>query len=756
MRIAVILYTLKFKNTMSSNSLLREVTWTSDEESECSTSPNDNHKMYLISRDVLSKMDLNVFRFDDIQTIVRFRQSTLLTLEEMSGFFCESICRVFPDEYGTVQDDPLKVLEFVHRGPMGGLGEIQLPDWAFAGGGRFQFLHWIPVYVYRLAQLGIWARRIASRNTMDVDEADACLHAACAAGLGVDEVKRLIVEFKADVDSVLHSTSPLHLAAGHGHVDLVRLLLQDEFDADPGMRDGNGDTALMKAVRFGQKRVVTVFRSTFKNNDDLYQALDVDRALRLAKDLGHDDIAQVMFKSAGQRVLECSLIRSKILQYLGNPFEITVFRTILGIHSTGAMTGHDLREFLLCECARLFPEEQDGWHSYLLKDGEVNKRSSSKIKHLKSAIKYIHSSSCRKYKIKSEFPMVSFPSHRKPLSYISTRQELYEEYGFLRFIPRIFYKMGRLAVETETGQHPRQPLIPACLGGMPWTCIKRMLVGSYPLVHNAEYQGTSALIYMGKYGRRDLSCMLDCRSLRDLGSRTFLTKHLQSGIVHALRYGHFEVAMDLLEVAQSQRISLEHRGAGDMTMIMHAARHGHVKMVSLLAQTSSITRTTRGGNTIAMIAAEAGQLEVLKLLVDRYEADLVGTNTLRETALHLAALNGQSCVVEYILSKDPTLTKAREFRRGNTPLIYAAKGGYLETVKKIVHSDPASLHVQNNRDRTALMYAAQKGHADVVEWLVNQGASVHVRDTDGLTAIALAEQADIVEFLSRRQKQRRT
>jgi len=744
----------KFQNTMSGDSVSREVTWTSDEESETSMSPNEHHKPCPISREVLSKMGFNVFRFDDIQTIVGFRQSALLTLEEMSAFFCESICRIFPDEYGTVQDDPLKVLEFVHRGPMGGLGTIRVPDWAFAQGDNFQFLQWIPMYVYRLTQLGIWARRTASRKTMDVDEADACLHAACAAGLGVDEVKRLIVKFKADVDSVFQYTTPLILAAAHGHADLVRLLLQDEFDADPGVQDGDGDTALVKAVRFGQKRVVGVFRSIYKNNDELYRVMDVHRAIRVAKDLGHDDIVRLMFRSAGQRVLECSLIRSKLLEYLGNPFEITVLRTILGIYATGTMTGPDLREFLLAVCARQFPEDQDGWHSYVLKDAEVNRRSLSKVTHLKSAIRYIHSSSCRKYKTRSEFPMVLYPSHRKPLGDISTRKEIFEEYGFLRFIPRIFYKMGRLAVETESSQHVDRPLLHACLGGMPWTYIKRILLERDILRYNVEYQGTSALIYMGKYGREDLSCMLDRTWLWRVGSHGFLAKHLRSGIVHALRHGHFEMATDILKSARFARIDVEpaNMNAVDMTLIMLAARHGHVRMVSLLAPTSSLTRTTPVGNTIAMIAAEAGQLEVLKLLVDRLGADLSRSNHDGETALHLAALNGRSSVVEYILSKDPTLTEAKESKSGNTPFIYAVMGGDLDTVKHIARSDRASIHVENNHDRTPLMFAARHGHIDVVKWLMNQGVSKSVRDLDGFSAISLAKTADIVQLLNSRRR----
>jgi ankyrin repeat protein len=54
--------------------------------------------------------------------------------------------------------------------------------------------------------------------------------------------------------------TPLHLAALHGHEDIVRALLAS--GADPGLRDSKHDgDAMGWAVHFGQHAIVRLFEA---------------------------------------------------------------------------------------------------------------------------------------------------------------------------------------------------------------------------------------------------------------------------------------------------------------------------------------------------------------------------------------------------------------------------------------------------------------------------------------------------------------
>ena len=72
----------------------------------------------------------------------------------------------------------------------------------------------------------------------------------------------------------------------------------------------------------------------------------------------------------------------------------------------------------------------------------------------------------------------------------------------------------------------------------------------------------------------------------------------------------------------------------------------------------------------------------------------------------------------------------------------AANNGHLNVVEYLVDQG-ANIHVLND----ALRYAARNGHLNVVEYLVNQGADIHANDDEALRFAARNGRLNVVEYL---------
>ncbi|MEQ8954447.1 MAG: ankyrin repeat domain-containing protein, partial [Gammaproteobacteria bacterium] len=163
-----------------------------------------------------------------------------------------------------------------------------------------------------------------------------------------------------------------------------------------------------------------------------------------------------------------------------------------------------------------------------------------------------------------------------------------------------------------------------------------------------------------------------------------------------------------------------------------------------LAAGADATIPLRSGESIVMTAAQAGNAAVVRQLLQA-GADPNVDVTRGQTALMWAANRGHSSVVKALLDHGADFSARSETREqyvksekeqdsnpaykywieegGNTPLIFAARSGDLESARFIVEAG-ADVNALSAFGTSALIMAVHGGNAELVNYLLQQGADV--------------------------------
>ncbi len=137
-------------------------------------------------------------------------------------------------------------------------------------------------------------------------------------------------------------------------------------------------------------------------------------------------------------------------------------------------------------------------------------------------------------------------------------------------------------------------------------------------------------------------------------------------------------------------------------------------------------------------AAQKGDLERVKALVEANPALVSSKDSNGNTPLHLAALGGHKDVAEFLLANRAEVD-ARNYRDA-TPLHMAASSGHTD-VAELLLAKQADVNAMTDSCHTPLYEAALTGQKDVAELLLANHADVNAGDRNGKTPLAAATQA---------------
>src|SRR6266478_2431647 len=190
--------------------------------------------------------------------------------------------------------------------------------------------------------------------------------------------------------------------------------------------------------------------------------------------------------------------------------------------------------------------------------------------------------------------------------------------------------------------------------------------------------------------------------------------------------------------------------------LYYASLCGFCGLVEHLITAHSSDVNSRGGSHMTPLHAASvkGHLDVTSLLLKR-GADPNSSDVANRVPLHRVSQGGHPVMEESSLEIARLLVNygatvdVTDDDKGETPLHAAAQSGYREIVELLVECG-ASLDAQNIYQETSLHMACCKGKLDVARFLIESGAPVSALDNNGWTPLHTASncgQLDVVKLL---------
>ena len=219
-------------------------------------------------------------------------------------------------------------------------------------------------------------------------------------------------------------------------------------------------------------------------------------------------------------------------------------------------------------------------------------------------------------------------------------------------------------------------------------------------------------------------------------------------------------------------------GGESYSLLMQAARFGDVKGVGkYAAEGLDVNEKSKQGKTALILAASAGHAKAVEALLD-LGADVQTQDRNGASALVLAATEGHAEVVRVLLSRGANVAakdhdggtallnavffgyreasaELLKYKQGieeldlNEAVLIAAGMGHIDILKDMIKSH-VSVNVIGRNNRTPLMAAVKFGHLDAVRLLVENGGDPTPKDSDGSTALTVAQEVgnqDIIEAI---------
>lgn len=141
-----------------------------------------------------------------------------------------------------------------------------------------------------------------------------------------------------------------------------------------------------------------------------------------------------------------------------------------------------------------------------------------------------------------------------------------------------------------------------------------------------------------------------------------------------------------------------------------------------------LTMTAGEDRTAFLIAGEAGQVEVLRLLASR-GANVHAVDSGGDSALHAAASKNQTITMQYLIQEARLDIDGRN-RSQATPLHIATNGGHLDAMRLLL-GVKASVDLQDKARNAPLAIATRADNRSASALLLACGASMHLPDGTG-------------------------
>jgi ankyrin repeat protein len=178
-----------------------------------------------------------------------------------------------------------------------------------------------------------------------------------------------------------------------------------------------------------------------------------------------------------------------------------------------------------------------------------------------------------------------------------------------------------------------------------------------------------------------------------------------------------------------------------------ALANGNAALSEKLLKAGADWKATRwNGETALMIAAGAGSVDEVRMLVDR-GADVNGAEPKSgQNALMWAASEGHLAVVALLIEKGANVNAAS--KSGFTPMIFAALKNDAREVQRLLDAGANPNYALPDETKVLTIATASRGYAAALA-LLEGGADPNIADKAGLTPLHVAAQAGSLELVKK-------
>ncbi len=195
---------------------------------------------------------------------------------------------------------------------------------------------------------------------------------------------------------------------------------------------------------------------------------------------------------------------------------------------------------------------------------------------------------------------------------------------------------------------------------------------------------------------------------------------------------------------------VNHATRNGKTALMLAAGAGNADLVrTLLADGANVNSANVRGGTALMYAATRGDAETVAVLLS-HGAKVNARAQNGWTAVTLASAKGYEAIIKKLLKAGADANVADIY--GWTPLMRAVDGGRVGVVRILLQDKSVQVNARDDHGETALHHAAARGAFEITRLLIIHDADVRAKDSAGRTPAMVASAqgyAALADFIER-------